>query len=230
MIEVTNLYRDFGDKRILSDISFTVGAGERLMLVGPNGAGKTTLLRILSCFLPVSSGTVLINGWHTAAHSMEARASLGYLPESIPLYDDMTPREFLRFRGLTRGMRGRPLHLRIESVIADCFLGDFRNALIHTLSQGQRVRVAIADALLHDPAVLLLDDPFASMDIHSRDNLVRLLQQACNNKALIMTTHLPDEAAPLCTHYALLSKGSLIAYAPLPSVPLQPLFASRFAV
>ena len=231
-IEVKNLCRDFGERRILSDVSFAVGAGERLMLVGPNGAGKTTLLRVLSCFLPVTSGTVRIDGWDTATDSLEARAHIGYLPEAIPLYGDMTPREFLRFRGLTRGMSGRPLHLRIEAVIADCLLGEFRHALIRTLSQGQRVRVALADALLHDPSVLLLDDPFASMDMGARECLVRLLQQTCADKGLIMTTHLPDEAAPLCTHYALLAHGTFLAHASLPSAPtssLQHLFATRFA-
>jgi len=209
MITVQHLTRTFGEHVALSDITLSAEPNECIMLVGPNGAGKTTLMRILSCYLPATSGSVNIAGFDILRDSLDARANIGYLPESVPLYGDMTPREYFRFRGLLRRMRGQKLYHRINALIDDFELGNLQHALIRTLSQGQRVRVALADALLHEPPVVLLDDPLTALDSESRKNIIVLLQHFKKDRTLLLSTHYPDEVATLCTRYILLQTGKI---------------------
>ncbi|MCL1857521.1 MAG: ABC transporter ATP-binding protein [Kiritimatiellaeota bacterium] len=208
-IDVEGLTRDFGTRRALEAVSLSVAPGERVMLLGENGAGKTTLMRILACFYPPTAGHVRVGGYDVFTHSLDARAAIGYLPESVPLYEELTVRETLRFHGRIRAMSGKPLYLRILEVLEGCGLAEERHTPIRRLSRGQRVRVAVAATLLHRPQVLLLDDPFAAIDAESRAALLSILRDQCRASTLVVSTHIPDLLAPLATRAITLSHGRI---------------------
>jgi ABC-2 type transport system ATP-binding protein len=215
MIEVELLSRTFGSRTALAGVTFRVAAGDAVMLLGPNGAGKTTLLRVLSGFLPATSGFVQVAGHDLFDASLAARAALGYVPETAPLYAEMRVAEYLRFRGHLRRLRGRHLRRRTDAVVEQCGLLPHRRELIGALSRGQRVRVAVADALLHEPSVLLLDDPLAALDTDQRRQVLQLLESVRGSAAMLISTHLPDELTPLCGRLMLLRAGQLVRDAPV---------------
>jgi len=210
MIEVQNLVRSFGARRALDSLSFSIGAGECVMLLGHNGAGKTTLMRILACFYPPTSGSVRVAGYDTFAHSLDVRAAIGYLPETVPLYEELTVREYLRFHGRIRAMSGKPLYTRILEVLDYCGLVKERHTAIRVLSRGQRVRTALAATLLHKPRVLLLDDPFAAVDAESRAMMCAALGQHCHGSTMLISTHVPDILSSLATRSITLSQGRIV--------------------
>lgn len=231
MIEVEQLTRTFGNRTALDGISFRLDVGEASLLTGPNGSGKTTLLRILSGFLPATSGFAHVAGHDLLNDSLAARAALGYVPENAPLYGEMRVAEYLRFRGRLRGLHLRALRRRVEAVTDQCDLRAIRHELIGTLSRGQRMRVAVADALLHEPSVLLLDDPLASLDTEQRLQTVQLLQAVRGNAAILVSTHYPDELRPLCGRRLQLRAGHLVddAAESLGAKPSPPNAAARGA-
>lgn len=210
MIEAENISRAFGRLTALHQVSFRIEAGEFVLLAGPNGAGKTTLLRILAGFAPPSAGCARIAGHDLFDEAEAARAQLGYVPENLPMYNDMRVAEYLRFRGRLRRLPRRKLRRRIGELSDQFALASLRRTMIGALARGQRARVALADALLHEPPVLLLDDPLAALDAEQRAAVVDLLRGACSGTAVLLATHVPDEAAGLFTRILLLRTGRLL--------------------
>ena len=231
MISVSHISRNFGSLKALNDVSFTLKTGETALLSGPNGAGKTTLLRILAGYAPASSGRGSIDGmdlfYDDADASLDIRRSIGYVPESLALYEDMRAGEYLRFRGRLRGLFGSDLRHRFADAIEACGLGEHRATLIGRLSRGVRARVALADAILHQPPVLLLDDPVASVDIVQRRRFVDALRNAAESRTTLFATHSPEDASRLFNRVLLLSSGRLVLDEPLdPAHPLPSLGAT----
>ena len=222
LVAVEDLTRTFGRKKALDAVSFSIQAGEAVLLSGPNGAGKTTLLRILSGFAPATSGSATICGrdlfFDDADERSDIRHHVGYVPESLPLYDEMRVGEYLRFRGRLRGFFGSVLRRHFNDALEACGLGEHRATVIGRLSRGVRARVALADAILHRPKVLLLDDPLASVDTAQRRAFVETLRNGASERVLLFATHTPDDAARLFTRALLLHKGRLVLDAPLDPV------------
>lgn len=219
LVAVEDLCRTFGRRRALDGVSFRIAAGEAVLLSGPNGAGKTTLLRILSGYAPASSGSGAIAGldlfFDDADERFDIRQHVGYVPEGLPLYDEMLVGEYLRFRGRLRGLFGSVLRRHFADAVEACGLGEYRATVIGKLSRGVRARVALADAILHRPRVLLLDDPLASVDAAQRRTFVETLRTTAEGRALLFATHTPDDAARLFTRAILLDRGHLVLDAPL---------------
>ena len=210
MIIAENITRTFGHRTALSGVCFHIGIGETVLLAGPNGSGKTTLLRILAGFAPATSGVIRINRHDMFDESEAARASLGYVPENIPLHADMRVTEYLRFRGKLRQLSRKHLRRRTAEVVEQFGLTAFRGEMIGALSKGQRARVALADALLHEPPALLLDDPLASLDAEQRTAFLKLLGGVRSNTAVLLATHFPDEGSDLFSRVLLLRSGHLL--------------------
>ena len=211
LVEVENLTRRFPRCLALGDVSFRVHRGEIAALLGPNGSGKTTTLRILSGFLAPTDGVVRVAGFDVTTRSLEARRRIGYLPENVPLYSEMRVDEYLAFRGRIRELRGKRLAARLRDVVERCGLGDCSRRLIGNLSRGYRQRTGLADCLLHEPEVLLLDEPLAALDpaqAQAIRDLLRGLGTAC---AVVFSTHALAEAEQLCHRALILNAGRLAA-------------------
>ena len=177
MIEVKNLTKLFGDKPVVDHISFTVNKGEILGFLGPNGAGKTTTMRMLTSFLPATSGTASVAGFDVFNDSLEVRRRIGYLPEIPPLYPDMTVESYLDFVSRIKNVPAERRRGRIDDALAKTNITDKRNELIHKLSRGYRQRVGLAQALVHDPEVIILDEPTNGLDPAARQRMVRLVKE-----------------------------------------------------
>ena len=216
MIQIQQLTRNFGPHRVLQGVAFDASPGERIALTGGNGAGKTTLLRILATYLPATSGYVTVAGHDVFADAAAVRASLGYLPENAPVYADMRVAEYLKFRGRLRRMSRLHLRRRLHEVIQICDLAPLRNARIGSLSNGFRRRVCIADAILHEPAVLLFDDPLAACDPDQADKLVEMLAspEVNANRTLLFTTHSRELVQAVATRVLFLDRGRIAADVP----------------
>ena len=218
MVSVSHISRTFGRKTALDDVSFSLKKGDTALLSGPNGAGKTTLLRILAGYAPASRGSGTIDGrdlFLDDTPSRDLREIVGYVPESVPLPDDMLVGEYLRFRGRLHGIYGSALRRSFGEVVELCGLGELRATPLARLSRGARVRAALAAALLHRPSVLLLDDPLAAIDTAQRLHLVSALRNAAGVRTTILATHTPDDAARLFTRVLLLANGRLVFNTPL---------------
>ena len=211
LIEVENLSRCFPRCRALGDVSFQVRRGEIAALLGPNGSGKTTTLRILSGFLAPTDGQVRVAGFDVTVRSLEARRRIGYLPENVPLYPEMRVDEYLAFRGRIRELRGKRLAARLREVIERCGLGDCSRRLIGNLSRGFRQRTGLADCLLHEPEVLLLDEPLAALDPAQAQAIRDLLRGLGGARAVVFSTHVLAEAEQLCHRALVLNAGRLAA-------------------
>lgn len=211
MITVRNLTKCFGRIRAVDDISFEVGRGEIVGLLGPNGAGKTTTLRILACFLPPTTGTVQIDGLDIFRNSLEIRRRLGYLPENVPLYVDMRVGEYLRYRAKLKGLRGRRLRTRLMAVVDACELRDVINVTIGQLSRGYRQRVGLADALVHEPPLLILDEPSLGLDPNQIRHTRQLIRDFGQGHTVILSTHILHEVEMICDRVLILHKGRIVA-------------------
>ena len=211
LIEVENLTRRFSRCEALGGISFQIGRGEIAGILGPNGSGKTTTLRILAAYLAPTSGRVRVAGFDATTHSLEVRRRIGYLPENVPLYPEMRVDEFLAFRGQIKGLRGARLSARLRDVVEQCGLGDFSRRVIGTLSRGFRQRTGLADCLLHEPEVLLLDEPLARLD-PAQVRIVRdLLLGLGASRSVLFSTHVLSEAEQMCHRVLILNAGRLAA-------------------
>lgn len=236
MITLQNISKTFGRFVALDDISFSVGAGERVAIVGLNGAGKTTLLRVLATFLPPTSGSGCIGGCDLYAQADLVRRKIGYLPESAPLYEDMTVARYLKFRGRLKRLQSAQLSRMVHEVLSICDIGQWRNTPIGKLSHGLRHRVAIADCLIHEPDVLLLDDPFAASDIHLQESMLQLFRnaEAVKDTTIVFTTHNAALISDLATRVVLIEHGRLAADTTDATVfrdkPLADIFASLDAL
>ncbi len=210
MIEVVEISRNFGKFQAVSNVSFQVRKSEVLGFLGPNGAGKSTTMKLLTGYLQPSSGDALICGHSVTKQALKARAKIGYLPESAPSYGEMQVEEFLRFAGKVRGLTGGKLNSQIEKVLEDTSLETVRKQLIETLSKGYRQRTCLAQSLLHDPPVLLLDEPTDGLDPNQKYEVRKLISQLKEDRTIIVSTHILEEVESICTRAIILSEGKIV--------------------
>ncbi|HPD30984.1 MAG TPA: ATP-binding cassette domain-containing protein [Phycisphaerae bacterium] len=211
MIEVRNLTKFYGSHKAVDNISFSVEEGEIVGFLGPNGAGKSTTLRILTCFLPATSGSASVAGFDVFTQSLEVRRRVGYLPESNPLYQEMRVREFLNFRGKLRGMERSAREAAIRRVADRVWLGDFIDRPIGQLSKGMKQRVGLADALLHDPKVLVLDEPTIGLDPTQIRETRKLISDLARRHTIILSSHILPEVEATCQRTIIIAGGRIRA-------------------
>ncbi|MBT6726305.1 MAG: ABC transporter ATP-binding protein [Deltaproteobacteria bacterium] len=210
MIEVIEISRNFGKFQAVNKVSFQVRKSEVLGFLGPNGAGKSTTMKMLTGYLQPSSGDALICGLSVTKQSIKARAQIGYLPESAPSYGEMQVEEFLRFAGKVRRLKGKRLNSQIEKVLEETSLKTVRNQLIETLSKGYRQRTCLAQALLHDPPVLLLDEPTDGLDPNQKHEVRKLINQLKEDRTILVSTHILEEVEAICSRAIILSEGKIV--------------------
>lgn len=211
MIHVKNLTKFYGPHLAVDSISFNVGEGEIVGFLGPNGAGKSTTLRILTCFMPASSGSASVAGFDVFTQSMEVRRRIGYLPEGNPLYPEMRVREYLNFRGKLRGISRSDRTAAIQRVTDRCWLGEFVDRPIGHLSKGMRQRVGLADALLHDPKVLVLDEPTIGLDPTQIRETRKLISDLARKHTIILSSHILPEVEAVCQRAIVIAGGKVRA-------------------
>lgn len=209
MIEVQNLSKNYGPFQALKDISFSVDKGQIVGFLGPNGAGKTTTMRILTCFMPASSGKVAVAGYDVFRQSREVRKRIGYLPENIPLYTEMTVTKYLTYMGKIRNVQRKHMKERLNIVIESCGLIERRNQIIGQLSRGFRQRVGLAQALVHDPEVLILDEPTSGLDPRQIVEIRDLIKELGKERTILFSTHILPEAKMTCERLLIISKGKI---------------------
>ncbi len=211
MIEVKGLTKRFGHKLAVDNLSFSVKQGEVLGFLGPNGAGKSTSMRMVTGFLPVTSGEIEICGISMIKSSQEAKKKIGYLPESAPLYNDMTVQGFLKFCASMRGLKGTARKEAVEKSIETCFLESVARQSIDTLSKGYRHRTCLAQSLLHDPEVLVLDEPTDGLDPNQKSEVRKLIRNLGKEKAILFSTHILEEVTAACTRAVIVDQGVIVA-------------------
>ena len=210
-IQVTNLTKVYGTQRAVDGISFSLKPGEIVGFLGPNGAGKSTTMKILTGYLNSTSGTATVADFDVQQQAMPARRAIGYLPEHNPLYLDMYVREFLLFSGKLYGMRGSSLKSRVDEMISLCGLEVEKRKKIGQLSKGYRQRVGLAQSFLHDPAVLILDEPTTGLDPNQIQEIRELIRTAGHNKTVLFSTHIMQEVEALCDRVIIINKGRVVS-------------------
>ncbi len=208
---IENLVKEYGRQKAVNDISFTVNEGEIVGFLGPNGAGKSTTLKISTSYLPPTSGRVVVGGYDVASHPMEVKRITGYLPEHNPLYLDLYVREYLMFVGRLYGLRGTTLKKRVDEMVELCGLTREQNKRIESLSKGYRQRIGLAQALIHDPAVLILDEPTSGLDPNQLVEIRNLIRNISANKTVIFSTHIMQEVEAICERVVVVNRGSIVA-------------------
>ncbi|MDP2953273.1 MAG: ATP-binding cassette domain-containing protein [Chloroflexota bacterium] len=211
MIEVENLTKYYGNFIAIEDVSFKVAKGEVVGFLGPNAAGKTTTMRILTGFMPPTRGTARIAGYDLLDNSLEVRRRIGYLPETVPLYTDMTVRAYLDFQGTLRRMSQKRRQARIKEVINLARLGEYRDTLIGKLSKGFRQRVGIAQAILHEPEVLILDEPTIGIDPRQVVETRQLIKNLGKEHTIILSSHVLPEVSQICHRVVIINEGRIVA-------------------
>jgi ABC-2 type transport system ATP-binding protein len=211
MIEVNGLTKDYGTTRAVDGVTFNVRRGEVLGFLGPNGAGKSTTMKMLTCFLSPTAGRATVAGHDVFDDSIAVRRRIGYLPEDTPIYRDMTVREFLEFAAEMRGMTADSLEGRIKEVGQRCGLGDVAGKLVGELSKGFRQRVGLAQAMLHDPDILILDEPTSGLDPNQIVEIRSLIKEIGREKTVILSTHILPEVQATCSRILIISGGKLVA-------------------
>jgi ABC-2 type transport system ATP-binding protein len=211
MIEIEGLKKRFGPIQAVDDVSFTVGRGEVLGFLGPNGAGKSTTMKILAGFLPADAGRARIMGFDVASDPIEAKRRLGYMPEGAPSYSDMTPETFLGFIAEVRGFRGAERKRRIVDAAGLTQLEEVMRQPIETLSRGFKRRVGLAAALLHDPEVLVLDEPTDGLDPNQKHEMRMLIRAMAPKKAIVISTHILEEVDAVCSRAIIIARGRVVA-------------------
>ena len=211
MIEVKGLTKRFGHKVAVDNLSFSVKKGEVLGFLGPNGAGKSTSMRMVTGFIPVTAGEIEICGISMIDDGQEAKKRIGYLPESAPLYNDMTVQGFLKFCASMRGLGGRARKEAVEKSIETCFLESVARQSIDTLSKGYRHRTCLAQSLLHDPEVLVLDEPTDGLDPNQKAEVRKLIKNLGKEKAILFSTHILEEVTAACTRAVIVDQGVIVA-------------------
>ncbi len=211
MIDVQSLTKQYAGRTAVDAISFQVEPGEIVGFLGPNGAGKSTTMRILSGFMPATSGTARVAGFDVFRQSLDARRSVGYMPEMAPLYLDMKVKEYLRFRAELKGMRGTEMRSRVGEVMELCGITDVRRRLIENLSKGYRQRVALADALVHHPKLLILDEPTNGLDPVQIRQVREMLRDLRSKHTVLLSTHILAEVEQACDRVIMLHHGRILA-------------------
>jgi ABC-2 type transport system ATP-binding protein len=211
MIKVENLTKKYAGQTAIQDLSFEVGNGEIMGFLGPNGAGKTTTMRILSSFMPPTSGRASIAGFDIFSQSLQARAHLGYMPENVPLYNDMRVTEYLNYRAALKNIPHRRVAERVGDVNELCGLKEVENKMIGTLSKGYRQRVGLADALVHEPDLLILDEPTIGLDPNQIRQVRELIRNLGKQHTILLSTHILPEVEMTCTRVIIIHKGRIEA-------------------
>ena len=211
MIQVTGLTHYYGPHPAIQDVNFGVRRGEILGFLGPNGAGKTTTMRILTGYMPPTRGKVTVDGYDIVEKSLEVRRKIGYLPETVPLYTDMTVTNYLRYMGTLRGMAPRAIKRRINDVIDVCRLEQYRKTFIGKLSKGFRQRVGIAQAIIHEPEVLVLDEPTIGIDPIQVVETRKLIQDLGKEQTVVLSSHILPEVSAICERVLIINEGRIVA-------------------
>lgn len=211
MIEVQNITKRYGDFTAIDRVTFTVDKGEVLAFLGPNGAGKTTTMRILTCFMPATEGVARVAGFDCFDQPLEVKRRIGYLPEHPPLYQELTVTEYLTFVGRIKGMGAEDLRGGLDRVMERLALGDVRHRLIANLSRGYQQRVGLAQALLHDPPVLILDEPTLGLDPKQIIEIRELIKSLAGSHTVILSTHILPEATAVCQRVVIINNGRIVA-------------------
>jgi ABC-2 type transport system ATP-binding protein len=211
MIEVSDLTKRYAGHTAVSKISFTVGRGEIVGLLGSNGAGKSTTMRILSCFLPASSGTARVAGFDVFTQADEVRRRIGYMPENNPLYPEMRVREYLKFRARLKGLSRKKTRERVDIVTEQCALANVSKKIIGTLSKGYRQRVGLADALVHEPELIILDEPTIGLDPNQIRSVRQLIRSLGGAHTVLISTHILPEVEMTCGRVLILHEGKILA-------------------
>ena len=211
MILVENLTKAFGPKTAVNGVSFQVERGEVLGFLGPNGAGKSTTMRMITGFIPPTAGRAVVGGFDIAEQPLEAKRRIGYLPENAPSYPDMTVPAFLGFAAEMRGLRGADKKKAVHRVVETCFLDSVLHQTIDTLSKGFRHRTCLAQSLIHDPDVLILDEPTDGLDPNQKHEVRTLIRRMGEKKAIIFSTHILEEVEAACTRAIIIDRGAIVA-------------------
>lgn len=211
MVAVQDLTKYYGPTPAISRLNFEVAQGEIVGFLGPNGAGKTTTLKILAGFMPPTSGAARINGHDCVTESLAVRRSLGYLPETVPLYTDLTVSQFLRFVARAKGVEARDEQPEVDRVVQACGLEEVRQTLISSLSKGFRQRVGLAQALLHSPPLLILDEPTIGLDPAQIVEIRQLIQELSGDHTVVLSSHILPEVSQLCQRVIIINKGQIVA-------------------
>jgi ABC-2 type transport system ATP-binding protein len=211
MIQVENLTKRYAGTTAVSEVSFEVKRGEIVGLLGKNGAGKSTILRILSCFLPATSGTARVAGCDVFYKADEVRRRIGYMPENNPLYLDMRVKEYLKFRARLKGLGAARTRERVDTVIQQCSLTDVHRRIIGQLSKGYRQRVGMADALVHEPDLIIMDEPTIGLDPNQIRSVRQLIKELGKKHTILLSTHILPEVEMTCSHVLILHHGRIIA-------------------
>jgi gliding motility-associated transport system ATP-binding protein len=211
MIKIENLVKAFGPKRAVDGISFTVERGEVLGFLGPNGAGKSTTMRMITGFMPPSAGKITVGGFDVSESAIEAKRLIGYLPENAASYPDMTVEGFLKFVAELRGLDGQAKKKAVRRVIDICFLDSVLHQSIDTLSKGYKHRTCLAQALIHDPQVLIMDEPTDGLDPNQKHEVRNLIRELGANKAIIFSTHILEEVDAACSRAIIIDRGKIVA-------------------
>ena len=211
MISVSSLTKRFGGTVAVDNISFDVKKGEIVGFLGPNGAGKTTTMRVLAGFFPATGGTVTIAGFDVFRDSLEVRRKIGYLPENVPLYGEMRVVEYLSYRARLKGLRGKRLRSRLDNVIDACGLGDVKRTVIGRLSKGYKQRIGLADSLVHEPDLLILDEPTIGLDPNQIRQIRTLIRGLASRHTVLLSSHILPEVEMICERVLIISRGRIVA-------------------
>jgi ABC-2 type transport system ATP-binding protein len=215
MIEVQGLTKHYGAFTAIRDVTFNVAPGQIVGFLGPNGAGKSTTMRILACFMPASGGTARVAGYDVFSQSMEVRRRIGYLPESVPLYTDMRVAPYLDFVAEIKGVPRAARKARVADVMDKCLITDVQNRLIGKLSKGYRQRVGLAQAIVNDPHVLILDEPTIGLDPRQITEIRALIKSLAGEHTVILSTHILPEVSMVCSGVIIVNNGSVVAQGPI---------------
>ena len=210
MIKVSNLSKKYVGKPAVDNISFNVESGEIVGFLGPNGAGKTTTIRMLTGYIPPTSGTALIGGYDIFLNSLISKQKIGYMPENVPLYDDMRVREYLLFRAELKGLRGQDVRKHMNEALELCSIKDIKSQMISSLSKGFRQRVGLADALINKPPLLILDEPTNGLDPSQIRSFRELIKELAENHTILISTHILSEVELTCDRVLIINKGRMI--------------------
>jgi|TARA_B100000959_G_scaffold287531_1_gene373626 ABC-2 type transport system ATP-binding protein len=211
LIELKNITKYYGDFPAVTNISFKIEKGEIVGLLGPNGAGKSTTMKMITGFMPPTSGELSVGGNDIVSQSIEARRRIGYLPETVPLYTDMTVYSYIEYMGLLRGLNKKNIKSKIDNVIEICKLEDYRNSLISKLSKGFRQRVGISQAIIHEPEVLVLDEPTIGIDPNQVVETRQLIKNLSGEHTLILSSHILPEVSSICERVLIIHEGEIAA-------------------
>ena len=210
MIKVSNLSKKYVGKPAVDNISFNVESGEIVGFLGPNGAGKTTTIRMLTGYIPPTSGTALIGGYDIFLNALIAKQKIGYMPENVPLYDDMRVREYLLFRAELKGLRGQDVRKHMNEALELCSIKDIKSQMISSLSKGFRQRVGLADALINKPPLLILDEPTNGLDPSQIRSFRELIKELAENHTILISTHILSEVELTCDRVLIINRGQMI--------------------